>query len=84
MPDCPGGLAEEEAAALPIASGGLAVAAATGADGTLSVRDLLAAGAASAAAVIEALVLRALVGGPSSACLVLFLGLAAVFPLGVS
>ena len=81
MADCPDGLAEEEAAALSIASGGLAVAAATEAgSGTLSVRDLLAAGAASAAAVIEVLVLRALVGGPSSACLALFLGLAAVCP----
>ena len=81
MPGCLGGLAEEEAGACSIAHGGLAVDAASEAgSGALSVRAFLAAGAASAAAVIEALVLRALVGGPSSACLALFLGLAAVCP----
>ena len=81
MPGSPGGLAEAEAGACSAAPGGLAEDAAPEADGeVLSVRAFLAAGAATAAAVVEVLVLRALVGGPSSACLALFLGLAAVCP----
>ena len=81
MPGSPGGLAEEEADAFSIAPGGLAVDAASEAGSeTLSVRAFLAAGAVSAAAVVEVLVLRALVNGPSSACLAIFLGLAAFCP----
>ena len=85
IPGQPGALAVETATVAP---GGLAAdAEANTGNGTLqrraspaalSVRAFLAAGAMPSAAAVEALVLRALVGGPSSACLAAFLGLAAV------
>ena len=91
---CPGGLAVEAAATLVEAfsgtPGGLAVDVASEmsrgsslrctSPASLSVRAFLAAGAAPVAAVVDVSVLRALVGGPSSACLAVFLGLAAVCP----
>ena len=85
-----GGLAVEAAGAFSVVPGGLAVDVASemssgssqrcASPASLAVRALLAAGAAPAAAVVEVSVLRALGGGPSSACLAAFLGLAAVCP----
>ena len=80
MPGCPGGLAVEAARSSFVAPGGLAAGAETETGSGSSSRAFLAAGAIPSAAAVEALVLRALVGGPSSACLAALLGLAAVWP----
>ena len=88
VPGYPGGLAVESGSTSP---DGLAADAEDEVGGgwlqrcaspaALSVRAFLAAGGASSvAAMLFWLILRALVGGPSSAWLAAFLGLAAVWP----
>ena len=83
---CPGGLADEAADSFAVASGGLTEDAASEVGSAplavLQARAFFAAGAVSAAtaAVVVMMVLRALVGGPSLACLAALLELAAVCP----
>ena len=80
----PGGRAEDAASLVAITPGGLAEDAASEVGNTplaaLQIRVFLAAGAVAAAtaAVVVIVVLRALVGGPSLACLAALFELAAV------
>ena len=78
--DCSGGLADEAAYSFSVAEGGLAEAAANTPLAALQIRVFLVAGsaAAEAAAVVVMVLLRALVGGPSLACLAALFELAAI------